>query len=112
MRISSDPGLEVIEEISYDKNLQLSIEALYDDTDPAKLPHDHPAKEYTPVFHKLSIRQNGEQDLLLKDGKKIVVPQLACQRILKTRYRAHSGSTKTYATARQLYYWPNMKKGN
>ena len=74
------------------------------------MPADHPAKEYTPVFHELLIRQNREQDILLKDGKKIVVPQLAQQRILKTLPRAHSGSTKTYATARLLYYWPNMKK--
>ena len=98
--ITSDPGLEILEEIKYDKNYQLTIEALYDDADPLKLPADHPAKEYTPVFHELSIRQNGEQDILLKYGKKIVVPQLACQRILKTLHRAPSGSTKTYATAR------------
>ena len=48
--------------------------------------------------------------MLLKDGKHIVVPLLPRQGILKTLHRAHSGSTKTYATARQLYYWPNMKK--
>ena len=60
LRISSDPGLNVIEEISYDKNYQLTIEALYNDADPAKLPPDHPAIEYTLVFHKLSIRQNEE----------------------------------------------------
>ena len=109
MGISSDPGLEVKEEISYDKNYQLTIKALYDDADPAKLPDDHQAKEYMPFFHDLSIRQNGEQDLLLKDGKKTVVPQLAQQRILKTLHHAHSCSTKTYAY-RQLYYRPNMKK--
>ena len=40
----------------------------------------------------------------------IVVPQLAQQRILKTLHCPNSGSTKTYATARQLYYWPDMKK--
>ena len=110
LRITSNPGLEILEEITYNKNYQLTIEALYDDADPLKLPADHPTEEYTPVFHELSIRQNGEQDILLKDGKKIVVPQLARQRMLKTLHRAHSGSTKTYATARQLYYWPNMKK--
>ena len=61
----SDPGLEILEEITYDKNYQLTIEALYNDADPLKLPADHPAKEYTLVFHELSIRQNGEQDILL-----------------------------------------------
>ena len=110
LRVSKDPAIAIIEEINNDKRYLATLEAIYDDADPATLPADHPAKEYSAVFHELSIRHNGEQELILKDGKKIVVPQLARERILKSLHRAHSGYTKTYSTARQLYYWPNMKK--
>ena len=49
--------------------------------------------------------QEGGTLLIIKDRAKIVV---AKQKIAEL-HRAHSGISKTYATAWQLYYWPHMK---
>ena len=45
----------------------------------------------------------------MKDRAKIVIPKPARSKIIAELHRAHSGINKTYTTARQLYYWPNMK---
>ena len=45
----------------------------------------------------------------MKDRAKIVIPKPARSQIIAELHRAHSGINKTYATARQLYYWPHMK---
>ena len=47
----------------------------------------------------------------MKDRAKIGIPKPARSRIIAELHRAHSGISKTYATARQLYYWPHMKNG-
>ena len=39
----------------------------------------------------------------------IIVPLTARQAVLESLHVAHSGMTKMYKTARQLYYWPGMK---
>ena len=45
----------------------------------------------------------------MKDRAKIVIPKPARSKIIAELHRAHSGINKTYATVRQLYYWPHMK---
>ena len=42
-------------------------------------------------------------------GKRIIVPYPARKEIIKELHRSHSGLTKTYKTASQLYFWPGMK---
>ena len=45
----------------------------------------------------------------MKDRAKIVIPKPARSKIIAELHRAHSGISKTYAKARQLYSWPHMK---
>ena len=47
--------------------------------------------------------------LIIKDRAKIVVPEPARSKIIADLQQAHSGISKTYTTARQVYYWPHMK---
>ena len=62
------------------------------------------ARKYKVIGDNISITEvNG------KDGKRIVVPLAARKHVMKELHRAHSGLTKTYKTASQLYYWPSMK---
>ena len=42
-------------------------------------------------------------------GTRIVVPSAARQRVVRELHKAHSGLTKTFLTAQQLYYWPGMR---
>ena len=51
---------------------------------------------------------NGE-DVLVYDGCRLVVPKPKREAILALLHRGHSKIAKTYKTAIQLYYWPNMK---
>ena len=43
------------------------------------------------------------------DGVRIVIPRPARKAIIDELHRAHSGLTKTYKIATQLFYWPGMK---
>ena len=44
------------------------------------------------------------------NGRRIMVPKGARRNIIKELHRAHSGMTKTFKTAGQLYFWTNMKE--
>ena len=44
------------------------------------------------------------------DGCRLVVPEHRRDAILRLLHAGHSGIAKTYRTATQIYYWPNMKK--
>ena len=53
-------------------------------------------------------KYNGE-DVLVYNGCRLVVPKPKREAILALLHAGHSGIAKTYQTAIQLYYWPNMK---
>ncbi|MEL6359074.1 MAG: DDE-type integrase/transposase/recombinase, partial [Bacteroidota bacterium] len=61
-------------------------------------------KQLQGVKERLSVLE----DLVLLDAKRIVLPVPAIKDILKYLHLSHSGYTKTYELARQLYYWPGM----
>ena len=42
----------------------------------------------------------------MKDRAKVVVPKPVRSKIITELHRAHLGISKTYAMARQMYYWP------
>ena len=58
----------------------------------------------------LSITEQKDGTLLImKNRAKVVVPKPARSKIITELHRAHSGISKTYDTARQMYYWLHMK---
>ena len=58
---------------------------------------------------QLCIETYQDQDVLVLDGCRLVVPTHKWDAILILLHAGHSGIAKTYRTATQLYFWPNMK---
>ena len=57
---------------------------------------------------QLCIETYRDQDVLVLDGCRVVVPTHKQDAILLLLHAGHSGIAKTYRTATQLYFWPNM----
>ena len=68
------------------------------------------AYAYRRIIDLLCIETYQEQDVLVYDGCRQVVPTHKRSAILTLLHAGHSGIAKTYRTAIQLYYWPSMKK--
>ena len=47
--------------------------------------------------------------MVVLDGGRAVVPKPARRELLKLLHLGHTGMTKTYMAAKDLYYWPCMK---
>ena len=58
---------------------------------------------------QICIETYRKQDVLVLDGCRLVVPTLRRDAILCLLHAGHGGIAKTYRTATQLYFWPNMK---
>ena len=67
------------------------------------------AYAYQRVMDQLCIETYRGQDVLVLDGCRLVVPTHRIKAILLLLHEGHSGIAKTYRTATQLYFWPNMK---
>ena len=104
-------GMEQI--INYiDKDSILIADAVESDQNWKRFSRQHPANQYKGIMHRLSLHRTGphnQHKTILLDRTHIVIPKLARQNILSSLHTAHSGMTKTYKIARQLYYWPGMK---
>ena len=61
------------------------------------------------IMDLLCIETYNGEDVLVYDGCRLVVPKQKREAILALLHAGHSGIAKTYKTAIQLYYWPNMK---
>ena len=72
---------------------------------PSDLPDGHPARSLGGVWSAIS-RIDG---LLCVDGHRILVPRDARSSIVALLHKSHCGLVKTYATAREHYFWPAMK---
>ena len=81
-------------------------EALSNDKHPASLPPDHPARCLNNVWHELSVSEEG---LLILSGTRVFIPIPLRTGILKLLHKGHMGLQKTWAKAKSLYFWPNMR---
>ena len=108
-QVISDPGLSNIEKCINDeyKSIVSSVRNGWEGNDF----HDsNPAKPFQGLKERLSVRRQGTEDFVILDGIRLVPPSPARALILKALHTSHSGASKMYATARQLYYWPGMKQ--
>ena len=67
------------------------------------------AYAYRRVIDQLCVDTYREQDALVYDGCRLVVPTHRREAILSLLRAGHSGIAKMYKSAMQLYYWPSMK---
>ena len=107
MQAREDPGLRSIYEGIDDNYIEI-IDAVKRGED-ANSKQNGVLREYRQTFNRLSIQETGERELLLLDSTRIVIPRGARKAILNELHRAHSGMTKTFKTAEQLFYWPGMR---
>ena len=103
LQIRETTELSDIEE-AIDENYNAIVQAIKTDANFKNLPGHHPARKL------LSIEKLGETDVIKLNSRRILVPKEARRNIIKELHRAHSGLTKTFKTAKQLYLWPNMKE--
>ena len=92
-----------------DKDYLALTEAIHEGIELSTLPAGHPARGYKDIADLISISNYGKSDIAMLNGKRIIVPFLARQIIIKELHRSHSGLIKTFKTVSQLYFWPGMK---
>ena len=102
-QVNATRAMNAIEELQHE-NYKKVISAVLEEEDFAKLPNDHPARAYKSLAHRISISSTGNTNVVMLDGRRIIVPNTAITTITQELLRAHSGVEKTYKTATQLYY--------
>ena len=111
LKIADDPVKNLIASAAVNIEYQRIISALQSGANTADLEDDQPAQHFREKWHELSIVQleNKEHPLIIRIGKQIVIPRTARKNLLRELHRGHSGISKSYITAKELYYWPSMK---
>ena len=64
-------------------------------------------QSYKRVWDRLSVSSENN-NLVLLDSSRIIVPQNAIKDIVKLLHQGHPGITKAQKLGLQLYYWPGM----
>ena len=92
------------------KHYNAMVLAIKSDANFNQLPDHHPARKLRNVCDQLSIAKLGKTEVIMLDGRRIVVPKGARRNIIKELHCAHSGMTKTFKTAKHMYFWLHMKE--
>ena len=64
--------------------------------------------EYKESFNELSLIGKPGNNLVIKDGFKVVVPAPARKRVLRALHAGHCGTRKTQSLAAKAVFWPGM----
>ena len=70
------------------------------------LPPNHPGRPLLEVWKNLSMMNDS---LLVVDNKRIFVPKGSRRRVLDLLHESHCGLAKTFASARERFFWPGLK---
>ena len=106
-KVLPDLALQELSEAAMNDDAYKEICRAVDIKKPLKdLPTDHPGRHFTKEWDFLRV---DEVYGLLLFHDRIVVPKLAKKKILELLHVQHTGITKTYNNARQLYFWFGMK---
>ena len=109
------PGLEIDTAIScLSQTSQPSMDVIYNAVDDdyrqflqdviQNTSYSNYSKALQGSFDSLSVQDN----LVLLDSRRIVLPLLAVKPVLRLLHASHSGITKTTVLAKALYFWPGM----
>ena len=109
-RVKQDPRLEEMAEAAkQDADYQETITAIKElpDAKSVKELGEHPAKEYTSIWHELSLLETHRGTIIMR-GNQIVVPKRERNKCLALLHKTHQGLVKTSTAARECYHWPGM----
>ena len=66
--------------------------------------------EYTGLgVDRMSVIKKGDTMIILKDQKRIVVPQAMRKKLLEREHLAHSGINRMSDSIRAKYFWPGIE---
>ena len=106
-RAQSEPLLQDIRSAAIaDAEYRKQLEAISKYPSFQNIPKDHPGRELKQVWGRVSV----DDDLMIIDATRIFIPRAERASVLKAMHRQHCGYSKTYQLARQIYYWPNLKR--
>ena len=80
-------------EQAIDKHYNAIVLEINSDANFKQLPGPHPVGKMLNVCNQLSIAKLGQTDVIILDGRRIVVPKGAWTSIIHELHRAHSGMT-------------------
>ena len=102
-----DPALKkIIGYAEHDQDYQAIVDTIAQKKKLSDLPKSHPAQVFKNQWDYLSFQHEFG---LITYNERIVVPEEARKGVLETLHIQHTGQTKTFQNARQLYFWPFMK---
>ena len=105
---NKDPALEYLTTFAKnDSNYQSIVQVLKDKKKLRDLPKDHIALSFKSIWDSMSYDES--YGLLLYHDR-IIVPVQARSEVLEKLHLQHTGVEKTLRNARQLYFWPKMRK--
>ena len=109
------PGLEIDTAIScLSQTSQPSMDVIYNavDDDYRQFLQDviqnTSYSNYSKALHGSVDSLSVQDNLVLLDSRRIVLPLLAVKPVLRLLHASHSGITKTTVLAKALYFWPGM----
>ena len=90
---------------SADKDYQSVIKAFIDNESPTVLPPQHPARAFKDIWNSITVQEN----LLILNSSRIIIPRKAVPYALSRLRLSHFGLIRALKTAKQFYFWPQMK---
>ena len=106
-RVSTDANMEVLAVAAEnDKAYQRVRQAVIDNENFNDLAKNHPARKYKREWEHMSV----EEDFIVVDNNRILVPSKARAHVLDLLHRSHAGIIRTVRLARRYYTWPGMKR--
>ena len=102
-----DPSLRgLFEAARQDDDYKTLHAALRQGRDINNVPKTHPARAFRDAWNELSIHG----DLIVFQGRRIVVPDAGRKKVLELLHRGHPGIVRSTQLARKTYYWPGISK--
>ena len=76
-----------------------------------ELPRDHPAQALKQVWDSLGkIKMPNGEEMMILDSRRLFIPAGAREEVLETLHIAHLGVAKMCSAARNLFYWPHLRR--
>ena len=76
-----------------------------------ELPRDHPAQALKQVWDSLGkIKMPNGEEMMILDSTRLFIPAGAREEVLETLHIAHLGVAKMCSAARNLFYWPHLRR--
>ena len=76
-----------------------------------QLPRDHPAQALKQVWDSLGrVQMPDGKEMVVVDSTRLYIPVKARDEVLETLHITHLGVAKMCAAARNLFYWPHLRR--